>query len=165
MRENPFSGKPEQKAAATAPEGDDEAQLRTISHRHVSTMRRDRQAIRREVVMSADSFLSERLDVEQESATSCLKSILTSKTNAAFVENGKVLLSYLFSEDTGTFAEEVCESWSQIQDVLACAAAGSDTGATLSNTHRKFFSATRSAKTVSRRHWQQLQRFRRQHAS
>jgi len=81
-------------------------------------MRRNWQAIRREVVMSAKTFLSESLDVEQESAMSCRKAILTRKTNAAFIENGKVLLSHLFPEDTGIFAEEVCESWSQIQDAL-----------------------------------------------
>jgi len=71
-------------------------------------MRRDRQAIRREVVMNAETFLSERLDVEQESAMNCMKS-------AAFIDNGKVLLSHLFPEDRpiGTFAEAVCESWSQ----------------------------------------------------
>jgi len=106
-------------------------------------MRWDRQAIRREVVMSGEAFLSERLDVEQESVTSCMKSIFTSKTNAAFIENGKVLLSHLFPGDIGTFAEEVCESWSQIQDVLENAlSARSDTGATLSNTLRKLHSAT-----------------------
>jgi len=74
-------------------------------------MRRDQQAIRREVV--AKTFLSERLDVEKESAMSCMKSILTSKTNAAFIDNGKVLLSHLLPEDIDTFdtfAEEVCES-------------------------------------------------------
>jgi len=99
--------------------------------------------------MSAETFLSERLDVEQESAMSFMKSILTSKTNAAFTDNGKVLPSHLFLGDIGTFAEEVCESWSQIQDILENALpAGSDTGATLSNTHRKLLSATRSAKTV-----------------
>jgi len=71
MKENPFPVKREQKAAAEAvsvPEGDDETQHRTTSHGHVSTMRRDRQAIRREVVISAETFLSERLDVEQENA-------------------------------------------------------------------------------------------------
>jgi len=35
-----------------------------------------------------------------------------------FKENCKVLLSHLFPEDIGTFAEEMCESWSQIKDVL-----------------------------------------------
>jgi len=73
MKENPFLGKREQTAAAEAvsdPEGDDETQLRTTSHRRVSTMRLDRQAIHREAVMSAETFLSERLDVEQESAMS-----------------------------------------------------------------------------------------------
>jgi len=64
-----------------------------------------------------------------------MKSILTRKTNVAFIEKGKVLLFHLFPEDIGTFAEEVCESWSQIQDVLENALpAGSDTGATPSNT-------------------------------
>jgi len=146
-KENPFSGKREQKAAAEAPEGDDETQLRTISHRHVSTMRRDWQAIRREVVMSAETFPSERLDVEQESAMSCMKSIFTSETNAAFIENRKVLLSRLFPEDIGTSAVQR----SQIQDVLENALpAGSDTGATLSNRLRKLFSATQSAKTVQK---------------
>jgi len=78
-------------------------------------------------------FLSERLEVEQEIAMSCMKSILTSKANAAFTENGKVLQSHLFPEDIGTFAEEVCESWSQVQDELENALpAGSDTGATFS---------------------------------
>jgi len=57
-------------------------------------MRRDRQAIRREVVISAETFLSERLDVEQESAMSCMKCILTSKTNAAFIENDVAVSSF-----------------------------------------------------------------------
>jgi len=60
--------------------------------------------------VSAEIFLYERLDVEQESAMSCMKSILTRKTNVAFIENGKVLLFHVFSEDIGTFAEEVCVS-------------------------------------------------------
>jgi len=68
-------------------------------------VRRDWQAIRREVVMSAETLLSERLDAEQESALSCMKSI-----RQAFVENGKLLLFHLFHEDIGTFAEEVSES-------------------------------------------------------
>jgi len=96
--------------------------------------------------MNAEIFLSERLDVEQESAMSCMKS-------GAFIENGKVWLSHLFPEVIGTFAEEVCESWSQIQDVLENALpAGSDTGVTLSNIGllRKLLRATPSAKTVQK---------------
>jgi len=154
MKENSFPGKWEQKAAAEAisdPEGDDETQLRTTSHRHVSTMRWDRQTIRREVVLSAEIFLSERLDVEQESTMSCMKSILTSKTSVAFIDNSKVLLFHLFPDDIGTFAEEVCESWSHIQDVLEnVLPAASDTGVTLANTLRKLLSVTRSAKTVQK---------------
>jgi len=91
---------------------------------------------------------------------SCVKSILTSKTNGSFIENGKVLLSHLFPESIGKFAELMCESWSQIQDVLESALpAGSDTGATLSSTLRKLLSAYLQKR--SRRHWLQLQRVRR----
>jgi len=61
------------------------------------------------------------------------------------------LLSHLFLKILAHLLKRCVESWSQIQDVLENALpAGSDTGATLSNTLRKLLSGTRSAKTVQK---------------
>ena len=108
MVENPYPGGYEDKwLKAKTPETpaeneeeedgvEEEHQLPELGPRRtvntlVTTFRRDRKAIRNEIVQSAINFLSTRLDLEQEEILKSMQKITDAEDEETFIESAKPL--------------------------------------------------------------------------
>lgn len=152
MEEKPFPGKREEKATENDDENYEEVCHRRVANKFVTNTRRQKQAIRTETVAAAKNFLAERLNIEQEKTLDSMRQLLTSETSQEFVDRGKHLVLQLFPNKVAQFADEVCETWSVLEETLQASTLplGSDPGACLSNKLRKLITALREAKTVQK---------------
>jgi len=87
------------------------------SNLFVTTNRRSREAIRVECVQCAINFLDERLAVEQETTLKAMSWKLTASPVEDLIEKAKPLVEILFPESMSEFADAVCDSWEDINEV------------------------------------------------
>jgi len=96
----------------------DERPVRSIHHSLVTTCRRDKTAIRREVVSTATNFLAARMDAEQEERISLMKSKLLATSCQQMICAGDCLVRQLFPGELCGFGNSVCKAWYAIRSAL-----------------------------------------------
>ena len=87
------------------------------AHTFIPSMKRNAVAIRNEIILSAENFLSERLNVEQEAVIASLKELLTTRSMNKFTEIACSLSARLYPASEGALVDEICEQWPQIEAV------------------------------------------------
>ena len=108
---------------------------------NVTTSDRSREAIRQEVILAAQNYLTQRLDIEQTDFVRQCSSLLASKTMAEFVKYGIEICQKICANECNGFANGVCEQWSKIEQVPFLPDQ-SDHGAFLSHRLRQLLSCT-----------------------
>ena len=100
MKNGPLPGKREIKvSSATEAVSSPQSSINTVNQ-FISTVRRDKKAIRREIVLCAENFLLERLDSEQDRILKSTQTLLSSMTCDEFVKAGSLISDEVFPEDT-----------------------------------------------------------------
>jgi hypothetical protein len=120
IEEGPYPGKREYKVTNVQALDDSESSdRRNTNHQFVTRKGRAWNAIRTEVIMSAKSFLSQRVNLEQEKNINDIAGLLSKNNNLNdFIKCGNALVTSLFPDEVGTFADESCELWEQLRTLL-----------------------------------------------
>ena len=141
MKNAPLPGKREIKTNDATETTPSIQSSRNTVNQFIPTLRGDRDAIRIEVIQSAENFLLERLDMAQDRILKSrinLEELLKSKTCDEFVKAGSLINDEVFPEDAGVFIDKCCDLWDKINDILENRLpTRSDTGVTLSNILRQ----------------------------
>jgi hypothetical protein len=140
MKSSPYPGKRESKSkfninecleSEAAEPPNPSARCARVTHKFIPSMKRNAMAIRNEIILSAEQFLSERLNVEQEDVIAKMKEMLTTKSLNCFVQIAVSLSADLFPGSEGCIADDVCEQWQQLE-AIPHLPHGSDVGCSLS---------------------------------
>lgn len=105
-------------------------------------MRRNRNAIRQEVIQCSVNFLSERLCVEQDQVMQSMRAILEAKTVSEMIDAGTPLVQDLFPGEVTSFADCICEQWDTISS-LPILPESTDRGCALSTRLRQYLRVSR----------------------
>ena len=142
MKNGPLPGKREIKISNATETTPSTQSSRNTVNQFSPIIRRDKDAIRIEVIQSAENFLLERLDMAQDRILKSIEELLKSKTCDEFVKAGSLINDEVFPEDAGVLVDECYDLWDKINDVLENRLPKrSDTGFTLSNILRQLLPA------------------------
>lgn len=140
METVPFPGGQESKVPTS------EGESQSEEHRHnsnlfVITNRRSRDAVRTECIQSAINFLNKRLSLEQDVIVKAMTGIIRATSVQELLDEAKPLIETLFPERMAEFAEAVCESWEDINEVRHLPP-GTDAGCAISTRLRQMLPRT-----------------------
>lgn len=151
MKNGPLPGKREIKISNATGTTSSTQSSRNSVNQFIPTLGRDKDAIRIEIIQSAENFLLERLDMAQDRILKSTEALLKSKTCDEFVKVGSLISDEVFPEDTGVFVDECCDLWDKINDVLENRLpTGSDTGVTFSNMLRQLLPVCQGTKAIGK---------------
>ena len=138
-------GKEERYLQSLELSGEENERIKQTNNEFVTSMRRNNDAMRVEIVQSAITFLSERMDIEEDGTINNLKKVLESKSAKEFIVSSRDLISQMFGDEAlQEFVGDVCASWSKISEIKEIGT--EDTGSIYTLKLRKMTQASQGVK-------------------